>query len=198
MVSEWENGKSTQLFSRSAQSSQQTFQNWKKRKMSPLVMSFFAVFCCTTLICCSFSFDCWLRSATTTSWNYVISFSQYKGNKKRTARRRVQVLPTMSPVNWPTRKKQGRAGVRGYILFLLTLASKHTADDCRYRYDPETVPHINKHGGSTCVSKLRGHTREKKSQCGVMGSHPRGQPTLSLCCVVSGRNAPFFLSPPTS
>ena len=83
MVSEWENGKSTQLFSRSAQSSQQTFQNWKKkRKMSPLVMSFFVVFCCTTLICCSFSFDCWLRSATTTSWNYVIWFSQYKGNKK--------------------------------------------------------------------------------------------------------------------
>ena len=118
--------------------------------------------------------------------------------KKRTARRRVQVLTTMSPVNWPTRKKQGRAGVRGYNLFLLSLASKHTADDWRYRYDPETVPHINKHGGSTCVSKLRGHTRKKKSQCGVMGSHPRGQPTLSLCCVVSGRNAPFFLSPPTS
>ena len=32
MVSEWENGKSTQLFSRSAQSSQQTFQNWKKKR----------------------------------------------------------------------------------------------------------------------------------------------------------------------
>ena len=197
MVSEWENGKSTQLFSRSAQSSQQTFQNWKKKRKKCRHLWCLSSLCSVVQPWCVVPFHLTagygqlLRRREITSFDFLST----REIKKRTARRRVQVLPTMSPVNWPTRKKQGRAGVRGYILFLLTLASKHTADDWRYRYDPETVPHINKHGGSTCVSKLRGHTREKKSQCGVMGSHPRGQPTLSLCCVVSGRNAPFFCLP---